>query len=214
MKSLFGDLDQLIEQAVASATNTEKSIQKKQASAVEERGLTAKEADEKKKEVEEAEDEEKNEKPDDESVKKIKGKESGSDKSGKEKKDEEIPGTKTSKKLNDPPEKVISNPGFDDIKNKVNALRGSGSLANEKVKDSVKSYLDGLSSAEKSALLTYLTNLAQIMSTVKTPKDVQDPSKVGIKISFSGNQKSDSKKTSFVPENEPNKDKVIVVGGK
>ena len=210
MKNLFGDLDELIEQAVASATGTEKSLQAKQTKAVKKRGLEAEVTQ--KEEVEEADDEDKG----DESAEKIKGKppeEKGKKKDTKDdaKKDDVQPGTKTSKKLADPPQKVIANPKFDDIKNKVNALRGSGSLADEKVAGSVKDYLSKLSSAEKGALLTYLTNLAQIMATVKSPKQVDDPSKVGIKTTFSGKKSKEKQRIS--PERSAD-DGVIVVGGK
>jgi hypothetical protein len=217
MKSIFDDLDQLIEQAVAKATKTEKSLQQKQAKNVKERGL---EADKKEnaEEVEEADDEEKKDEPDDESAEKIKGKapdeKSGSSKSGKaEKSDEESPGTKTSKKLDDPPEKTLVDPKFDDISNKINVLRGSGSLRDEKVSSAVKAYLGSLKPAEKSALLTYLTNLSQIMTSVKSPSDVKDPEKQGIKIVFK--KKVDTEKQDMVKDVEKDKDSsVIFVGEK
>ena len=70
-----------------------------------------------------------------------------------------------------------------------------------------------LSSAERGALLTYLTNLSQIMTSVKSPNEVQDPRDVGIKTTF--------KKKSSSKNNDSNKEKssssksdVIVVGGK
>lgn len=213
MKSIFGDIDNLIEQAVATATGTEKQLQKKQVSAVEKRGVKA-EKQVKEEEVEEADEEEKS--SDDESAKKIKGKppeEKVSQKSAEKKPADEIPGTKTSKKLDDPSEKTIVDPKFDDISNKVNALRGSGSLRDEKVSSAVKSYLNTLTPAEKSALLTYLTNLAQIMASVKSPKDVKDPGKMGIKIAFKkGTKDAISQKPEKSGNNEPSD--VVVVGGK
>ena len=215
MKSLFEDLDKLIEQAVASATNTERSLQKKQEKSIKERGIEAEKSEASEKS--EADEDDKSEKNDDESAKKIKGKDPESGAKTKDSKNSgaEVPGTKTSKKLNDPSEKTITNPQFDDIKSKVNALRGSGSLTDEKVSGSVKDYLSKLSNAEKSALLTYLTNLSQIMASVKSAKQVKDPSKVGIKTSFSGKlgktEDKNDKKSSTEPEK---RDAVIVVGGK
>ena len=194
-----------------------KSLQQKQAKNVKERGL---EADKKEstEEVEEADDEKKKEKTDDESVDKIKGKapdeKAGPSKSGKsEKPDKETPGTKTSRKLDDPPEKTLVDPKFNDISNKINVLRGSGSLKDEKVSSAVKAYLGTLKPAERSALLTYLTGLSQIMTAIKTPKDVKDPGDVGIKTSFKKSSKGEEipASSSEKPEKQSG---VIVVGGK
>ena len=220
MKSIFGDIDQLIEQAVAKATETERSLQKKQEKNVKKFGLEA-EKEEKKEGVEEAEDDEKSDKKssDDESAEKIKGKSPDvSPKQTGSKSDSGVtPGTKTSKKLDDPPEKSIANPKFDDISDKVNALRGAGSLKDKNVSSAVKTYLSTLNTAEKSALLTYLTNLAQIMAPVKSPKDVKDPSEIGIKTTFKKGSSISKKSGSKIEEpkqkgNEPAD--VVVVGGK
>jgi len=212
MNSIFGDLDQLIEQAVAKATNTEKSLQKKQEKEIKKQKLQAKKADESS-EVEEADDEKSD---DDESAEKIKGKgpeEKGEKDSSGKKKGDETPGTPTSKKLSDPPEKVIFDPKFDDIQNKINTLRGSGSLKDEKVSSAVKAYLGSLKPAERGALLTYLTNLSQIMTSVKSPSDVKDPEKQGIKIMFK--KKTDTEKQSTVTATDKEKDSsVIFVGDK
>ena len=207
MRSIFDNLDQLIEQAVANATHTEKSLQKKQEKSVEKRGIKA-EKEEQKEDVEEADDEEDSK----ESKEKIKGK-SPDDKGEDSKKSDEVPGTKTSKKLADPSEKTIADPKFDDISNKVNALRGSGSLKDEKVSSAVKSYIKTLQPAERSALLVYLTNLAQIMATVKSSSDVKDPSEIGIKTSFKSKSSSDEKEAKEKPKKDDEAG-VIVVGGK
>lgn len=211
MKSIFGDLDSIIEQAVGKATETEKSLQKKQTKSIKKHGL---EAEKESKDVDEAEDDDKSK--DDESIPKLKGQ--PGDKKSPEKNgnsSEEIPGTKTSKKLDDPSTRTVKHPKFDDVKSKINALRGSSSLSDDGVQSSVKSYLDRLSSAEKSALLTYLTNLAQIMSTVKSPDQVKDPSNIGIKTSFKSKQDASKHKTSSQKSPVDNdQDKVIVVGDK
>lgn len=217
MKSIFNDLDQLIEQAVTKATETEKSLQKKQEKNVKKKGLEAEKEDEGEEKADKTKEAEEDKDTGDESIEKIKGK--SPDEKGKPTKPDdekskktpsETPGTKTSKKLNDPSEKVISDPKFSDVKDKVNALRGSGSLANEKVASSVQTYLKKLSPAEKSALLTYLTNLSQIMATVKSPEEVKDPDEVGIKTTFGGKKKEKMK--TQAPEEKNNG--VIVVGGK
>ena len=226
MKSIFDDLDQLIEQAVAKATETEKSLQRKQEKAVEKKGLRAEDTQETD-EVDEAEDDEPKEKdsskddedtegktPDDESVDKITGdkEKEGGKPASKRKTGDDAPGTKTSKKLADPSEKTISNPKFDDIGNKVNALRGSGSLRDEKVSSAVKAYLGTLKPAEKSALLTYLTNLSQIMAMVKSPKDVKDPSEIGIKTTYKKKSKGLEKEKQ--PKSDEKSQDIVVVGGK
>jgi hypothetical protein len=219
MKSIFEDLDTLIEQAVKKATESEKSLQHKQSQLVKKKGLEAEVKDEK---VEEAEDEEepKKNKDNDESIPKIRGK-SSADEPSSEKGTEktEKPGTKTSKKLQDPSEKTISDPQFSDVRDKVNALRSTSSLSNPEVSTSVKKYLTTLSKAEKGALLTYLTNLAQIMAPVKSATQVKDPGEAGIKITFKDKSKSDKNdKTGKADEKVANKKSaksdVIVVGEK
>lgn len=217
MKSYFDDLEKLLEQAVASATGTEKALQKKQEKSVEKRGVKAKK-EEDSDGVDEADDDDSSKKDSDgdESVKKLKGKPSDAPAVSKKPTDvvkDEIPGTKTSKKLADPSEKAIVDPKFADISNKINTLRGSGSLRDEKVSSAVKAYLGTLKPAERSALLTYLTNLAQIMSTVKSPKDVKDPSDIGIKTTFK--KKPPVEKVGSSEEKVASEPKgVVVVGGK
>ena len=226
MKSIFSDLDAIIEQAVKGATSSEKHMQKEQEKSVKRRGLDAEKA---KKEAEEAAAKEKAEEAaddepakddeksaqggDDESAEKMKGEpeEKAPSAGGKD-----VPGTKTSKKLLDPKPSVIANPQFNDIKDKVNALRGSGSLRDEKVSSGVKQYLGSLSTAEKGALLTYLTNLAQIMATVRTPKQVKRPGSVGINVTFSKKppkEKSSKSEKSGKSGKDAGND-VVVVGEK
>ena len=219
MRSIFSDIDMLIERAVADATSTEseKAMQKKQAKEVKKHGFEADKEEEADK-AEEAEDDKPEDKvkkkddPGDESVKKMKGEPEGKNTVTKNDK-AVVPGTQTSKKLDDPSPKTMKNPNFDDFKNKINALRGSASLKDETVAGSIKGYLGTLDSAEKAALLTYLTNLAQIMSTVKSSHDVKDPGKMGIKTMFKP-KKSHSEKSDSDKPSPPRKDGVIVVGEK
>lgn len=213
MKSLFSDLDALIEQAVKNATNNEKALQKKQEKAVIKQDLRAESDDEKQEEAETDSEETKKKKSEkgDESIPKITGKENNPQVS-KTQASETNPGTKTSKKLHDPPEKVLKNPRFTDIRDKVNALRGSGSLADNQVADGVKQYLSKLSDAEKSALLTYLTNLAQIMTTIKSANQVSDPSDIGINTRFT--KKNEKPKKNDQSDRPAKKGNVIVVGEK
>jgi hypothetical protein len=201
MKSIFNDLDQLIEQAVRDASQDEKLLQARQVKSVEKRGVKAKK-ETTKEDVEETEEE---------SIEKIKGKPPEAKlASAEDKTDDETPGTKTSKNLKTPPESVIKNPKFDDISKKINVLRGSSSLNDKKVASDVKAYLATLKPAEKTALLTYLTNLSQIMTSVKAPADVENPKDVGIVTTFKGK----SKEVQSAPQNEKEPAGVVVVGGK
>ena len=212
MKSIFSDIDMLIEQAVANATGTEKILQKKQEKEVKQQGLGV--TKNKKKEVDEVETDEEKKTPDDESIKKVtitspKVK-SDASKTADEKNSAETPGTKTSKKLLDPSEKIINDPKFSDVKDKINVLRGAPSLSDKPVATTVKDYLNKLSTAERSALLIYLTNLVQVMTAKKSPDQVSDPGDAGIKIGYTKKKEKEEKLDQ--PAGDTND--VIVVGGK
>jgi hypothetical protein len=212
-RSIFSDLDKLIESAVTNATEREESVQQKQASQVKSAGLSANK--DKKKEVDEADEEDKEGSKDkgdsdEESAKKITG--SGTEKVQQTQVDK--PGTRTSKKLADPPEKVLRNPQFNDIEQKINTLRGASSLRKKPISVSVQEYLKTLTVPEKAALLTYLTNLSQIMAPVKKPDEVNEPSEVGLVTKFK-NSKSAEKSQEKEKEEKPKKSSgsnVVVVG--
>lgn len=211
-KSIFDDLDFLIEQAVFDATNKEALLQSDQEKKVKKAGLSKK-ANDKKSDVEESDEEE--QKKDSENIKKIKGK--PDDVSSQDSK-KDTPGTKTSKKLLDPTEKELKNPQYNDIEKKINALRGGNSLKKQSISMSVKEYLGSLNPPEKSALLTYLTDLAQIMAPTKTGKEVKDPKEVGIEITFkdkvSKEAPEDDKKSSKEEKSKkPKKDDGVIVVG-
>jgi hypothetical protein len=228
--SFFKDLDSLVEQAVFDATNKEELLQNDQAKKVKSSGLSKKDNEKKQKklDVEEADDEETDKKSDEE-IKKIGSGEKTSSKNEPDKKNpgkgssSKIPGTQTSKKLLDPTEEEIKNPQYNDIEKKINALRGGESLKRSAISASVKDYLQSLTTPEKSALLTYLTDLAQLMAPVKSGKEVSDPKEVGLEITFKNpeqksaashpNDSSEPKKKRDSKEEKPKKDGVIVVGG-
>ena len=223
-KSLFEELDELVEWAVSNATDKEQTLQDYQAKKVKSAGLTKKEKEKAPDDVEEAEDEDNDEEAkvnqDDESQKKI---------TGNEKKDdvqtptESQPGTKTSKKLDDPSQEATENPQFGDIEKKINALRGGGSLKKPNIATTVKDYLQTLKTPEKTALLMYLTDLAQIIAPVKNAKEVKTPSEAGLETTYKPgkepNQKADKqpeKNKSETPTNDdvkkPKSNSTIVVG--
>ena len=223
MKSLFADLDQLIESAVSAATKSEKNLQNLQVKNVSKAGVKKKKeknTENDDDDIEEADEEEGDSaeekaapekepaKTGDESAKKITG--TGDDAAAG--KSNVVPGTRTSKKLADPPEKVLKNPQYTDVAQKINTLRGGSSLRSKPISTSVQDYVKSLTSAEKAALLTYLTNLSQIMAPVKKAGEVNDPSDVGIDVKFRGGKAKVSQKTSEKSE-EPEKVKSPSVGG-
>lgn len=214
-KSIFSDIDSIIEAAVNHATAAEEDLQKKQSGRTKAAGLiaTKKTDDVDEGEGDEPKETDQKDKEDDESAKKITG--AGAEKD-KITTPSVKPGTRTSKKLSDPPEKVLLNPQFSDIQQKINTLRGASSLRKEPISVSVQQYLKTLTVPEKAALLTYLTNLSQIMAPVKKPDEVNEPSEVGISTSFKGRKTQPKSQPEEKKEEEKSKksDKsgVVVVG--
>jgi hypothetical protein len=233
-RSLFADLDALIEQAVADATRKEKAVQDMQTAKIQKAGLVAKKKKKKdnddseekrKKDVEEAEDEE-NKSGDSTEKKSDKGDESIPKISGtgetQQQQSKTIPGTRTSPKLADPPPETIRDPQFPDIEKKVNALRGGGSLRNEKIHGELEKYFSNLTVPERSSFLTFVTGLSQLMAPIKSADQVKDPEDNGLDTRFKKNGKvsvTNKEKGSENEEKEKEEKKssgssgVVVVGG-
>lgn len=114
-------------------------------------------------------------------------------------------GTKDSPKLNTPSVKNISSPTLQDIIDKLNILRGGKSTRNSDVKNSLKSYYNGLNSTEKSTLLVFLTALSQMLAGVENGDTALDLHDVGIDIE----NKGDIDKKALNPENNINKEKQV-----
>lgn len=240
--SLFADLDALIEEAVASATGQEKKLQAAQFSKVQKQGLIAKkkkkpEDDEKQaarrgKEFEEAEENEEDkaekekepeEKKDDESIPKI-----GSGEPAADSPEKKVPGTRTSPSLADPSPEVLRNPQPEDVAKKVNALRGGSSLKDKKVRPSFEEYIKALDAPERAALITFLTNVAQIAAPVRSADQVKKPKERGIETRFAQGEEGKKGKTVITKSKEAPKEKsekapeekeekedagIVVVGG-
>lgn len=213
--SIFSDLDKIIEAAVNSSTKTEELAQAQQAQSVKKAGLVASRS-KKNEDVDEAEDEAESEKEPvekkggEEKIQKITGKPGDSAESGVS---SSKPGTRTSKKLADPPEKVLKNPQYPDIQQKINTLRGSSSLSKKPISASVQQYLKTLSVPEKAALLTYLTNLSQLMAPIKKPDEVNEPSDVGLITKFKGSAKKSKEEPAEDKKETPKKGSGVVVVG-
>ena len=236
-KSLFADLYALIEQAVANATRKEKAVQDVQATKIQKAGLVAKKKkknddnandnSKNKKDVEESDDE--NEKSDenfpektgsgDESIPKITG---NGEAQQQQQQNKMIPGTRTSPKLADPPPETLKDPQFPDIEKKVNALRGGGSLRNEKIHAELEKYFSGLTVPERASFLTFVTGLSQLMAPIKSADQVKDPDDNGLDTKFKKNGKVSvsSKGNNSEDNNDEKKEKkssnsngVVVVGG-
>lgn len=212
--SIFSDLDKIIEAAVSSSTQAEEIAQTQQAQRVKSAGLVASKS-KKNDDVDEAEEENQPEKdpPDDktgeEKIKKITGKPDDAADSGA---GSSKPGTRTSKKLSDPPEKVLKNPQYPDIQQKINTLRGASSLSKKPISSSVQQYLKTLSVPEKAALLTYLTNLSQLMAPVRKPDEVKEPSDVGLVTKFRSSEKKSKDKPAEDKKEKPKSSGIVVVG--
>ena len=148
-------------------------------------------------EVDEAEADDKESKKED--PEKLKGASKKSTNTAEEKvtKEEEVPGTATSKSLKDPTAEEIENPGFKTIAKNINLLRGGKSIKDPEVRDNLKDYVEKLTAEERRDVLVYLNSLAQVMAGVKTGAAAEDPESAEAKtIEKKVIVKDDSGKTS------------------
>ena len=196
------DLDTIIEQAVSDTfAKDEKERQVIQSKKIDKANLRA--SDGKKNEVEEAEDEEGEDPPEEEVA--PEGEEAekltGDPEKEPQKKDEETPGTQTSKKLRDPSKRTLKQAKFKDIANNINLMRGGKSIKDPGVRKNLKSYIDKLNDDERQDVLVYLNSLAQVLAGVKTGAEAEEPSDV---------EKAPKEPPKKAPT--PAKSDVIVVG--
>lgn len=247
-KSFFDDLDKIIESSVNSVIKSEKEKQNFISREVERLGIDASKNKKKKKDkdMEEAEgDDSEEEKTSDAAEEKPQASPDAPPSAAKKitgapppeafERPTDAPGTRTSGKLADLPMAKLRNPKPDEVAKKINVLRGGGSLNNKKIAKSVDEYLRSLTSAENASLVTFLTNLSQIMAPIKDPDEVRKPKDVGIETMFSDSfeknkdkeaekKKSPEPKSEKKPEKkaEPEKKKekpksggegIVVVGG-
>ena len=194
---LFEDLDAIIQSAINETMKDERSRQKDQSSAIEKLGLRASDANEGEEDVSEAEE--------DEEPEKLKGDAQGSDVATKDtsEKNDETPGTATSKKLKDPTSKQIKKPTFKAIASNINLLRGGKSIKDPEVKANLRDYIDKLTVEERRQVLVYLNSLAQVMAGKKTGAEAEDPAQA---------ERQATKKSLDVKNKTSKKSSVIVVG--
>ena len=168
------DLDSIIARAVSESVETDERLrQKSQEKTIKSQNLHASGASTQ--EVDEAEADEEDSKK--EEPKKLKGASKSPTKNTdkKDAKEEEVPGTATSKSLKDPTAKEIENPSFKTIAKNINLLRGGKSIKDPSVRDNLKDYVEKLTPEERREVLVYLNSLAQVMSGVKTGFEAEDP---------------------------------------
>ena len=173
------DLDTIIEQAVSDTfTKDEKERQVIQSKKIDKARLRA--SDGKKNEVEEAEDEEGEDPPEEETTPEDEEAEklTGDPEKEPQKKDEETPGTQTSKKLRDPSKRTLKQAKFKDIANNINLMRGGKSIKDPGVRKNLKAYIDKLNDNERQDVLVYLNSLAQVLAGVKTGAEAEEPTNV------------------------------------
>jgi len=173
------DLDTIIEQAISDTFATdEKERQVIQSKKIDKANLRA--ADGKKNEVEEAEDEEGEDPPEEETTPEDEEAEklTGDPEKEPQKKDEETPGTQTSKKLRDPSKRTLKQAKFKDIANNINLMRGGKSIKDPGVRKNLKAYIDKLNDNERQDVLVYLNSLAQVINDVKTGAEAEEPNDV------------------------------------
>ena len=91
-------------------------------------------------------------------------------------------GTPDSKKAKTPDQKKFANPTIVDIVDKINVIRGGGSLKDSGVRKSFETYFNSLNLEEKQALLIYLTGVAQVLVGSKKGADAIDPGEIGLRV--------------------------------
>ena len=91
-------------------------------------------------------------------------------------------GTPDSKKAKTPDQKKFANPTMVDIVDKINVIRGGGSLKDSGVRKSFETYFNSLNLEEKQALLIYLTGVAQVLVGSKKGADAIDPGEIGLRV--------------------------------
>ena len=67
-----------------------------------------------------------------------------------------------------------------DLTDSLNLMRSGKSLKDEEVKKNIKTFFDGLTTAERQSMYVYINALAGIMTGTETGKEAADPADVGI----------------------------------
>ena len=121
-------------------------------------------------------------------------------------------GTKDSPKLATPSKNKLSKVTIGSVIDKLNALRGGKSLKDEKVQKSFKQYFDSLTVKERQSMLVFLTGIAQILAGTKSGADAIDPGDVGLRVKGGVSQQPQGKNSSAEPKTVTSKNAPIVVG--
>jgi hypothetical protein len=97
--------------------------------------------------------------------------------------------TADSPKLADPPDDVLRDPSFNDIKVAMDLFRGGKSTNDPKVKKYLQSYVGKLSTDEKQAMYAFFTATAQILSGKAKGKEAIEPSDIGVRMTSADDDK-------------------------
>jgi hypothetical protein len=111
--------------------------------------------------------------------------------------------TADSPKLTDPPEDVLRDPSFNDIKVAMDLFRGGKSTNDPKTKKYLQSYVGKLSTDERQAMYAFFTAAAQILSGKKKGKEAIEPSDVGVRMTSADDEGSVERKRDTIKKVVP-----------
>lgn len=111
--------------------------------------------------------------------------------------------TADSPKLTDPPEDVLRDPSFNDIKVAMDLFRGGKSTNDPKTKKYLQSYVGKLSTDERQAMYAFFTAAAQILSGKKKGKEAIEPSDVGVRMTSADDESNVERKRDDIKKAVP-----------
>tara|TARA_A100001015_G_C14909421_1_gene679797 strand:+ start:590 stop:1261 length:672 start_codon:yes stop_codon:yes gene_type:complete len=91
-------------------------------------------------------------------------------------------GTADSPKAKIPKRKELENPSLEDFVDKLNVIRGGGSLSDQDIRKAFKIYLGTLTTGEKQTMLIFLTAISQILVGKKKGADAIEPADINLRV--------------------------------
>jgi hypothetical protein len=111
--------------------------------------------------------------------------------------------TADSPKLANPPDDVLRDPSFNDIKVAMDLFRGGKSTNDPKVKKYLQSYVGKLSTDERQAMFAFFMAAAQILSGKTKGKEAMEPSDIGVRMTPVEKGAAPAKKTDVAKSIPP-----------
>jgi hypothetical protein len=111
--------------------------------------------------------------------------------------------TADSPKLANPPDDVLRDPSFNDIKVAMDLFRGGKSTNDPKVNKYLQSYVGKLSTDEKQAMFAFFMAAAQILSGKMKGKEAMEPSDIGVRMTPVEKGAASTKKTDVAKSVPP-----------